>query len=229
MAFIFDASKETPAGLARKRAVAEALAGPTPAPRNVGDGLAALGEAIGYRMTLGDIARGEAVGDAPPPVRAGAAGSTARGSDMNGPAAGTPAVQRVAQALNPGAYRGMAIDVPGHAPAAPAMPSPVSAIPASPVRAAASPPADAGAAPPGAFPTQAPYPTPRPAMMPDADAKVGPLGEVPNGTGADPLSMLGRELDRYEKLVRGTGIEAMPGQGKDSLNAVRQGIMLRTK
>lgn len=224
MAFIFDASRQTPAELARKRAAAEALAGPTPMPRNVGEGLSALGEAIGYRMMLGDIARGEAAENAPPPFSSGAAGSTARGSN-------SPAVQRVAQALNPGAYRGTAIDsgTPGHALAAPAMRSPVSAIQASPVRAAASPPADAGAAPPGAFPTQAPYPTPRPAMMPDADAKVGPLGEVPNGTGADPLSMLGRELDRYEKLVRGTGIEAMPGQGKDSLNAVRQGIMLRTK
>lgn len=214
MAFIFDASRQTPAELARKRAAAEALAGPTPTPRTIGEGLSALGEAIGYRMMLGDIAKGEAAGDAP--FSAGAAGSTGSRSatpDMNGnrPTAGSPAVQRVAQALNPGAYRSTAIDS--------GMP-----IQASPH---AGPTVPANAVRP--MQAQSTHPLLSPAVVPDIEATVGPPGEVPNSTGAGPLSMLGRELDRYERLVKGTGIEAMPGQGKDSLNAVRQGIMLRMK
>ncbi|WP_395449952.1 hypothetical protein ACHMW7_09145 [Aminobacter sp. UC22_36] len=220
MAFIFDASRQTPAELARKRAAAEALAGPTPMPRNVGEGLTALGEAIGYRMTLGDIARGEAAENAAPPVGAaqspfgaGPAGPTGSRGGMNGPAAATPAVQRVAQAL--GAYRGTAADS------------------GMPFQASATPPAGPTVPATAVRPTQAqsthPLPTPHQAMSPDIDARAGPPGEAQHSTSADPLSILGRELDRYEKLVRGTGIEAMPGQDKDNLNAVRQGIMLRMK
>ncbi|MEI5680505.1 MULTISPECIES: glucosaminidase domain-containing protein [unclassified Mesorhizobium] len=37
------------------------------------------------------------------------------------------------------------------------------------------------------------------------------------------------ELDRYAELVGKTGIEAMPGEAKDNLNTVRQGIMLQMK
>jgi hypothetical protein len=50
--FIFggDTGVKTPEDLARLRAIAEALAQPSPAPRTVGQGLNALGEALGYRM-----------------------------------------------------------------------------------------------------------------------------------------------------------------------------------
>lgn len=37
------------------------------------------------------------------------------------------------------------------------------------------------------------------------------------------------ELDRYAELVGRTGIEATPGEAKDNLNTVRQGIMLQLK
>lgn len=37
------------------------------------------------------------------------------------------------------------------------------------------------------------------------------------------------ELDRYADLVKKNGIEIMPGEGKDNLNTVRQGIMLQMK
>jgi hypothetical protein len=37
------------------------------------------------------------------------------------------------------------------------------------------------------------------------------------------------ELDRYAELVGQTGIEAAPGEAKDNLNAVRQGVMLQLK
>ncbi|MBZ7920559.1 hypothetical protein LAC81_02000 [Ensifer adhaerens] len=40
---------------------------------------------------------------------------------------------------------------------------------------------------------------------------------------------LNTELDRYSELVEKTGIEAMPGQSKDQLNSVRQGVMLQLK
>lgn len=62
LSFIFDASKETPQSLAKKRAVAEALAGRSRAPQNAGEGLTALGEAIGYRMMMSDVDKGEAAG-----------------------------------------------------------------------------------------------------------------------------------------------------------------------
>ncbi|MDX8438363.1 phage tail tip lysozyme [Mesorhizobium australafricanum] len=50
--FIFggDTGVKTPEDLARLRAIAQALSQPSPAPRSVGQGLNALGEAIGYRM-----------------------------------------------------------------------------------------------------------------------------------------------------------------------------------
>ncbi|RWL45309.1 MAG: hypothetical protein EOR60_15315 [Mesorhizobium sp.] len=50
--FIFggDTGVKTPEDLARLRAIAQALSQPSPAPRTVGQGLNALGEAIGYRM-----------------------------------------------------------------------------------------------------------------------------------------------------------------------------------
>ncbi|WP_434723038.1 phage tail tip lysozyme [Mesorhizobium sp. RIZ17] len=50
--FIFggDTGVQTPEQLARLRAIADALAQPTAAPRTVGQGLNAIGEALGYRM-----------------------------------------------------------------------------------------------------------------------------------------------------------------------------------
>ncbi|QOF71856.1 hypothetical protein IG197_01825 [Aminobacter sp. SR38] len=62
LSFIFDASKETPQSLAKKRAVAEALGGRSRGPQNVGEGLTALGEALGYRMMMADVDKGEAAG-----------------------------------------------------------------------------------------------------------------------------------------------------------------------
>lgn len=46
LSFIFDASKETPASIAKKRAVVEAMMSSQRAPRNVGEGLNALGDGI---------------------------------------------------------------------------------------------------------------------------------------------------------------------------------------
>lgn len=40
---------------------------------------------------------------------------------------------------------------------------------------------------------------------------------------------IGSELDRYSELVGKHGVEVMPGEAKDNLNAVRQGIMLQMK
>jgi flagellum-specific peptidoglycan hydrolase FlgJ len=43
------------------------------------------------------------------------------------------------------------------------------------------------------------------------------------------FDVLTGELDRYAELVGQTGIEAAPGEAKDNLNAVRQGVMLQLK
>jgi hypothetical protein len=64
MAFIFGGNTgETPESLKRKRSIAEALAVKTSsAPRNVGEGLNALGNALIYRALMGKVAAGEAEG-----------------------------------------------------------------------------------------------------------------------------------------------------------------------
>lgn len=63
MSYIFDANKDTPEGVARKRKIAEMLAGgATRAPQNVGEGLQAVGNAIMYRRMMGDAAEAEKAG-----------------------------------------------------------------------------------------------------------------------------------------------------------------------
>lgn len=64
MAFIFGGNTgDTPESLKRKRSIAEALAVKTSsAPRNVGEGLNALGNALIYRALMGKVAAGEAEG-----------------------------------------------------------------------------------------------------------------------------------------------------------------------
>lgn len=63
LSFAFDPSKDTPATLARKRALAEAILGETShAPRDIGEGLNAVGQAILYRRLMGGVDKGEAEG-----------------------------------------------------------------------------------------------------------------------------------------------------------------------
>ncbi|MGV2052611.1 hypothetical protein ACQZ48_21265 [Agrobacterium sp. 22-209-1] len=64
MAFIFGGNTgETPESLKRKRSIAEALAVKTSsAPRNVGEGLNAIGNALIYRALMGKVDAGEAAG-----------------------------------------------------------------------------------------------------------------------------------------------------------------------
>lgn len=64
MAFIFGGNTgETPESLKRKRSIAEALAVKTSsAPRNVGEGLNAIGNALIYRALMGKVDAGEAEG-----------------------------------------------------------------------------------------------------------------------------------------------------------------------
>lgn len=71
--FIFDATKgETPGSIAKKRAIAEALAGGLGrAPKDVGEGLTSLGNALAYRMMMNKADKAETAG------REGAAGSMA--------------------------------------------------------------------------------------------------------------------------------------------------------
>jgi len=60
--FIFGGNTgETPETLKRKRAMAEALS-QSRMPKNVGEGLTEVGNAIAYRMALADLASGEAMG-----------------------------------------------------------------------------------------------------------------------------------------------------------------------
>lgn len=65
MAFIFNANAgETPDSIARKREIAEAIAGRAMgrAPRDVGEGLHAIGQALAYRRMMGQIGKSEAAG-----------------------------------------------------------------------------------------------------------------------------------------------------------------------
>lgn len=63
--FIFGGNTgETPESLAKKRALAEAMAMSNRAPRNVGEGLSAIGDAIAYRAITGKANKAEAAGRA---------------------------------------------------------------------------------------------------------------------------------------------------------------------
>lgn len=62
--FIFDTSKgETPQSIAAMRAVAESLAA-RPAPRSLGQGLSAIGDALAYRGMMGQANQAESAGQA---------------------------------------------------------------------------------------------------------------------------------------------------------------------
>src|SRR3954470_5145933 len=55
---------DTPAGIARKRAVADALVARSSAPKNVGEGLSAIGNALVYRSMTKKADAAEAAGNA---------------------------------------------------------------------------------------------------------------------------------------------------------------------
>jgi flagellum-specific peptidoglycan hydrolase FlgJ len=72
----------------------------------------------------------------------------------------------------------------------------------------------------------------RPGMIPLTDPKaVKPTETQRNRVSAvdQAFEAINGELDRYSNLVKQTGIEAVPGEAKDNLNTVRQGIMLQMK
>lgn len=90
--FIFGAPglPKTPQELARLRAVTNALARPGPAPHNIGEGLTAIGNALAYRVMLGQLSDAQAAGNA---SAADAMGSIFSGFGGGGaaPAATAPA------------------------------------------------------------------------------------------------------------------------------------------
>lgn len=110
MAFIFDANTETPESVARKRQIAEALAAGAigRAPRNVGEGLNAIGQALAFRRMMGQIGKTEtagresASGAFAPIIQALSGGGIGGGSggfpDASAPVPLDPASARVAQA-----------------------------------------------------------------------------------------------------------------------------------
>lgn len=128
---------------------------------------------------------------------------------------------------------------PQGAPGPAAMPPPVPA-PAAPPPAAPIP----NAAPPAVAPQPQPGPPPAPPLAPPQQSGQRP-GMIPLTSGKpekpteaqrNRLSNVGQakealinELDRYQQLVEKNGIEALPGEAKDNLNTVRQGIMLQMK
>lgn len=92
--FIFGGNTgETPETLKRKRAMAEALA-QSRMPKNVGEGLTEVGNAIAYRMALADLASGEAMGQqkasaAMSPILSAFGGGTAAFPPAPAPAGGS--------------------------------------------------------------------------------------------------------------------------------------------
>lgn len=109
MAFIFNANAgETPESVARKREIAEALASNAMgrAPRNVGEGLNAIGQALAFRRMMSQIGKGEAAGresaaGAFAPIMQALSGGGMGGGSMAPQASAAPmdyASQRVASA-----------------------------------------------------------------------------------------------------------------------------------
>lgn len=97
-----------------------------------------------------------------------------------------------------------------------------------PVSAPAPVPQNSPALPPAA----ATPPAGRPGMIPITDPKAQKPTEAQRnrvGNVDQAFKAIGSELDRYAELVGQTGIEAAPGEAKDNLNTVRQGIMLQMK
>jgi hypothetical protein len=75
-------------------------------------------------------------------------------------------------------------------------------------------------------------PSHRPGMIPLTAGKPDHGTEAQRNRRAavdQAFQAIGAELDRYQALVDQHGIEAMPGEAKDSLTSVRQGIMLQMK
>lgn len=104
--FIFDPSKgETPESLRRRRDIADALLAGRTAPRNVGEGLSELGNALAYRAVMGKVRKGEEYG------REQAGGARAAllaalggggGAQAPAPAAASPAAPVAPQAASQG-------------------------------------------------------------------------------------------------------------------------------
>lgn len=83
-------------------------------------------------------------------------------------------------------------------------------------------------------PQQAPAPQPaaRPGAIPLTPPKQKQVPDATRNSQAkvnQAFDTIGGELDRYAELVGRHGVEAMPGEAKDNLNSVRQGIMLQMK
>lgn len=83
-------------------------------------------------------------------------------------------------------------------------------------------------------PHQAPVPQPaaRPGAIPLTPPKQKQIPDATRNSQAkvnQAFDTIGGELDRYAELVGKHGVEAMPGEAKDNLNSVRQGIMLQMK
>jgi hypothetical protein len=113
MAFIFNANAgETPESVKRKREIAEALAASAigRAPKNVGEGLNAIGQALAFRRMMGQIGKAETAGregasGAFSPIIAALSGGGVGGGSGGVPDASVPmdpASARVAQAHSVG-------------------------------------------------------------------------------------------------------------------------------
>ncbi|TIN20584.1 MAG: hypothetical protein E5Y51_02310 [Mesorhizobium sp.] len=120
------------------------------------------------------------------------------------------------------------------------VPPPLPAWLKAPGGAATSAPNSPGATtPPSPTSATAPVTAPTPTGAPQGGATAGgliPGTAKPTETQRNRVSAVNQafdaintELDRYTHLVGKSGIEAMPGQAKDNLNTVRQGIMLQLK
>lgn len=116
--FIFggDTGVSSPEELQRLRSIAEALSGPSRAPRDVGEGLNAIGQALLYRSVMGKANRmaedGQAKGDAAfSPIAAALAGGGAFPAAPGAPAAGS---DKVAKALSGSSVGGAAPDLSGN-------------------------------------------------------------------------------------------------------------------
>lgn len=112
--------------------------------------------------------------------------------------------------------------------------------PATPVTPQAAPAASPSPSPVPAQPPVVPTPTAAPPVVPEGrpgmiqitDPKAQKPTEAQRNRSSNvdqAFSTITSELDRYAELVGETGVEAMPGEAKDNLNTVRQGIMLQMK
>lgn len=100
--FIFGGdTKETPETLKRKREIAAALLGQSRAPKNVGEGLQAIGDALIYRSIASDADKGEAAGrKSAESAFSSLFGGGAASADAPSPTAGIPAGSALDISLN---------------------------------------------------------------------------------------------------------------------------------